>query len=106
MAQTVTLNGIVFNNVQRSVLKVNAGGVVKQSNIGSKTEDQYINGSTYYPIVDAVDIDWNGAVLPNASTTNGGEVTINTTGELLKLINDMQDEIYVLTAAVIALTQN
>ena len=56
-------------------------------------------------IVNAVDIDWNGAVLPNSNTSFGTSITINTTGELLNLIDSMQKEIYTLSAAVIALAQ-
>ena len=53
--------------------------------------------------VNAVDIDWNNAELPNSDASTGGLKTIQTSGELLKLIDDMQKEIYVLTAAVISL---
>ena len=53
--------------------------------------------------INTVDIDWNSAVLPNSDTSTGGSKTITNSGELLKLIDDMQKEIYVLTAAVIAL---
>ena len=35
-------------------------------------------------IVNAVDIDWNGAVLPNSNTTFGTSITINTTGEIIR----------------------
>ena len=86
MAEKIVLNEIVFNNVNRSLLKVNAGGLIKQINIGSKTEDQYINGSTYYPIVDAVDIDWNDAEVEDG-------VVIKTTGELLSWIKSKSSEI-------------
>lgn len=55
--------------------------------------------------VNAIDIDWNAAELPNANPSDGGKKTIYTSGELLKLIDDIQKEIYVLTAAVIALSE-
>lgn len=51
-----------------------------------------------------VQIDWNGAQLPNADPTTGGQYTITHTSSLLSLINEMQKEIYTLTAAVIALS--
>ena len=54
-------------------------------------------------IVNAIDIDWNGAVLPNGDIENGTSVTINTTGDLLKLIDKMNEQIYALSAAVIAI---
>ena len=45
--------------------------------------------------VPTTEIDWCGAQM------NGG--TINSSDDLLELINDIQNEIYTLTAAVIAL---
>ena len=54
-------------------------------------------------VINAVDIDWNGAVLPNGDIENGTSVTINTTGDLLKLIDKMNEQIYALSAAVIAI---
>ena len=56
-------------------------------------------------LFDAVQIDWNGAYLDSADIRNGGPLTINTTGDLMTLVNEMQKEIYVLSAAVIALSQ-
>ena len=53
--------------------------------------------------INAVDIDWNAAELPNSDTTTGGSLIIKNSGELLNLVDKMQQEIYVLTAAVIAL---
>jgi hypothetical protein len=95
---TAKIDGIQFNNISVS-------GIAKQD-IMSRSLNIWKNGSdNWYPGINAVDIDWNEAVLPHASTNNGGEVVINTTGELLDLIDKMQDEIYVLTAAVIALSQ-
>lgn len=58
------------------------------------------------PFINGVEIDWNGAVLPNSDLSTGSSVTINTTGELLSLIDQMQQEIYTLAAAVIAIGQN
>ena len=56
--------------------------------------------------VNAVEIDWNGAVLEGADLENNTNLTLNTSGDLLKLIEDIQKEIYVLSAAVIALGSN
>ena len=83
---------------------------------GTKHEDTIIQ-STYnssaatpssanFPLVNAVDIDWNGAVLKGADLENNANLTLNTSGDLLKLIEDIQKEIYVLSAAVIALGSN
>ena len=49
-------------------------------------------------------IDWNGAQLPNAHPATGSTYNITSTGELFDLLNEMQKEIYTLTAAVIALS--
>ena len=53
------------------------------------------DGDPITTILNAVEIDWNGAVLSNAD--------IATTSDLLELVNEMQKEIYVLGAAVISL---
>ena len=63
------------------------------------------SGDTAAKLFDAVQIDWNGAYLDSADIQNGGPLTINTTGDLMTLVNEMQKEIYVLSAAVIALSQ-
>ena len=47
--------------------------------------------------INATDIDWNTAELPNSNITTGGLKTITNSGELLKLIDDIQKEIYILT---------
>jgi hypothetical protein len=90
-------NGISFNDVKFhqglavGAIPLEIGGV---SSPGLDGGDGIIN---------VVDIDWNGAVLPNANITSGGSVTIKTAGQLLNLINEMQKEIYTLAAAVIAI---
>jgi len=56
--------------------------------------------------INTVEIDWNGAVLKGADLENNANLTLNTSGDLLKLIEDIQKEIYVLSAAVIALGSN
>ena len=47
--------------------------------------------------INAIDIDWNSAELQNSDTTTGGKLIIKNSGELLNLINKMQQEIYILT---------
>lgn len=61
------------------------------------------DGDPITTILNAVEIDWNGAVLSNADIANATSKTINTTSDLLELVNEMQKEIYVLGAAVISL---
>ena len=55
------------------------------------------------PMIVALDINWCGAQLGNSSN-NSGKETINTTEELLTLIDTMNTRLYNLTAAVIALS--
>lgn len=76
--------------------------VVKLAKVGHK---KTVEGF-YDKIINALEIDWNAAKLPDANPANGGQYgPINDTVQLLDLINTMQKEIYVLTAAVIALAQ-
>jgi hypothetical protein len=42
------------------------------------------NGGKLPTIVNAVEIDWNGAVLPNSNTSFGTSITINTTSEIFR----------------------
>lgn len=70
MATSYTYNGITFSNIT----------------VGSSLEDKYGNGNNgdfslasitcVQPFVNAVEIDWNGAVV-------GENKTLNTTGEVL-----------------------
>ena len=55
--------------------------------------------------VNAVDIDWNNAVIPYGNLETGQSVTVNSTGELLSLISKMQQEIFILSAAVASLSE-
>jgi hypothetical protein len=63
-----------------------------------------VNAGLAPNIINAIQIDWCSAQLPNANPTTGGTYTISNSGQLLDLINEMQKEIYTLTAAVIALS--
>ena len=91
-----SINGIKFSYNEDSALEL--------GKISSAQTDADLN--RFRKVINALEIDWNGAVLPNANPANGGATSaINDTSELLALINTMQKEIYVLTAAVIALAQ-
>lgn len=94
-------NNIQFTIEQPGYTKIDneaqGGGRVS---IDSATK---LNAGSINKIINAVAIDWNKAQLPNSSNI-GGNLEIQTTGQLLSLINDMQKEIYTLTAAVIALS--
>ena len=96
-----TSNGIQFTNLNSSPSpKFSIGGKI----FSGQNDFEYANEDGIKPVVNAVEIDWNGGVLPNGDIENGSSVTINTTGDLLSLINKMQEEIYVLSAAVVALS--
>lgn len=95
MAKSVTQNGITFNNYNNSEYLPLSRTVRLGTNEGLDEDN--------FGIVNAVDIAWNGAVLPKGDIANGSSKTINTTGDLLKLIDTMNEQIYALAAAVIAI---
>ena len=90
----MTQNVITFNNVKTGGVATDQWPFILTNQQGPDEDGGVIN---------AVDIDWNGAVLPNGDIENGTSVTINTTGDLLKLIDKMNEQIYALSAAVIAI---
>lgn len=92
---TYTDSGIQFTNVKQAGLPIGNCPIYIPGFLGIDSDDG--------GIMNASNIDWNGAVLPDANISTAGSVTINTTGQLLNLINEMQKEIYVLSAAVIAI---
>ena len=99
MAKSITQNGITFSNYNNTdVTPVSL--TVRLGTTEGLDEDNF-------GIVNAADIAWNGAVLPSSNTT------INTTGQLLNLINSMSsqistlnEQVYALGAAVIAIGSN
>jgi hypothetical protein len=89
---------VTFNNVSNG-FKQNNKKFVKLQNVASSPEF-----NDFTKLVNTVEIDWNGATLDAADPASGGSYgPINDSAQLLELINTMQKEIYVLTAAVIAL---
>ena len=100
-ASKANLDGIQFNNIQK---------------IGYNSTTKYVLEDTPWytldkstpvkPAVNAVDIDWNEAVIPYGNLETGGSATVNSTGELLSLISRMQQEIFELSATVTALNNN
>ena len=98
------IDGTVFNKIltNNKLLTQDKGvGIDVNSDVWKA------NGSTtnWKGAVNAVDIDWNEAVIPYGNLETGQPVTVNSTGELLSLINKMQQEIFVLSAAVAALSE-
>lgn len=89
---TLSQNNITFNNVKSYTTLVNG-------NIGV-TNAQGVD-PVWGGVINAIDIDWNGAKLPNVSLSYlQNNNTINTSGDLLALINDMQGQINVLAELV------
>ena len=98
---SANLDGIQFNNIQRS------GYNSTTQYVRANTPWSTLNASTpLKPAVNAVDIDWNEAVIPYGNLETGDSVTVNSTGELLSLISRMQQEIFELSATVTALNNN
>lgn len=100
----MTIGTINFSTLNTSNNSLNVRAVSASKNhIISSANLQAEDGDPITTFLNAVEIDWNGAVLPNADIANATSKTINTTSDLLELVNEMQKEIYVLGAAVISL---
>ena len=100
-ASSAKLDGIQFNNIQKDGYNSVSRYVLKDtpwSTLNPKTPVK--------PAVNAVDIDWNAAVIPYGNLETGDSATVNSTGELLSLISRMQQEIFELSATVTALNNN
>ena len=100
-ASSAKLDGIQFNNIQKAGYNSVSRYVLEDtpwSTLNPKTPVK--------PAVNAVDIDWNAAVIPYGNLENGDSATVNSTGELLSLISRMQQEIFELSATVTALNNN
>lgn len=95
------LDGIQFNSIEKSGFNSTSKYVLKNT--------PWYTGNTstsIKPAVNAVDIDWNEAVIPYGNLETGESVTVSSTGELLSLISKMQQEIFELSATVTALNDN
>ena len=84
---SANLDGIQFNNIQRS------GHNSVKRYVPKNTPWYTLDTSTVTPAVNAVDIDWNAAVIPYGNLETGESTTVNSTGELLSLISRMQQEV-------------
>ena len=100
-ATSANLDGIQFNNIQRIGFNSTKRYVLKDT-----PWDTLDTRTSLKPAVNAVDIDWNAAVIPYGNLETGGSATVNSTGELLSLISRMQQEIFELSATVTALNNN
>ena len=78
-------SGIDFNNLSNSniawKIPVKSDGTYRLGS--SKNDLRYANEDGVMPIINAVEIDWNGAELGN---TYDGISRINTTGDLIKVL--------------------
>ena len=95
------LDGIQFNKIQKTGYNSVAKYVLKDAPWYTLDPNTSVK-----PAVNAVDIDWNAAVIPYGNLENGDSATVNSTGELLSLISRMQQEIFELSATVTALNNN
>ena len=100
-ATSANLDGIQFNNIQRIGFNSTKRYVLKDT-----PWDTLDTRTSLKPAVNAVDIDWNAAVIPYGNLETGESATVNSTGELLSLISKMQQEIFELSATVTALNDN
>lgn len=57
-----TINGIYFDNIPNKKAGVETDDKLTQVGV-SGTTAEYMLSDDFYPLVNAVDIDWNGAVL-------------------------------------------
>ena len=101
LISTAKLDGIQFNNIQSERINSATRYVLKDTPWSTLDPSTSIK-----PAVNAVDIDWNEAVIPYGNLETGGSATINSTGELLSIISKMEQEIFELSATVTALNNN
>lgn len=74
---TYNQNGITFNHLKRDGIEQGGWPFFLAGQIGPDEDGGVVN---------AVDIDWNSAILPNGNPEDASDLTINTTGELLRMI--------------------
>ena len=100
-------NSITFNNLDSNPSpKLTIPGKI----VNAQNDFEYANEDGIKPVVNAVEIDWNNANIADAITelnntdgqiTEGTPVeTINTTGDLLYTIANLQAQVTVLTNLV------
>lgn len=78
------LDGIQFNKIQKTGYNSVAKYVLKDAPWYTLDPSTPVK-----PAVNAVDIDWNAAVIPYGNLENGDSATVNSTGELLSLISQI-----------------
>ena len=83
MVTSYTFNEITFSNVSKGIGLPNKYGNRNNGDFTRENSNVYEDGIK--PFVNAIEIDWNGAGIANT--------TVNTTGELLKIINDLYGKV-------------
>ena len=107
MGLKLTQKGILFNNIIEPDTRGNS--MYTHSRYKDKTTGQDITRSSTEisnpanKFINAIDIDWNGAQLTKGDGSSSSTRTINTTGDLLDVINKQQEQIYVIASAMVAL---
>ena len=91
----ITQNGITFNNLSKIGTGSRFANVINTDIQSESDLKEYIDAGEEYRNIQSVLIDWNGAQLSYVSLPNilDNGNTINTTGQLLALINDLQEQI-------------
>jgi len=76
----ITINGVKYTNVPNKKAGTKFAASLTQSNIGaSQAVQDYVNSSYFYPLVNAIDINWNGVEVDENSY-------INSTSDLITYI--------------------
>lgn len=96
-------SNITFNNVSKIGTYLSSVPISKKNNY-TFNEDESEILSINSKVFNAVDIDWNNAALnaakPSEPTEGFPNGTVNTTGELLKNIANLQAQVDLLTTLV------
>lgn len=90
----ILIEGIKYTNIENAL----SGGIttIGASKIGNAANkaNRLEEGDIPAKVVNAIEIDWNGAKLDNVElSVLDNKNTVNTTGQLLALINDLQEQI-------------
>ena len=80
---TITQDAIQFSNINADTIYKRGGKYSHGSNADGNKFDTTLSGNEITKSLNAVEIDWNGAVLPNSSTTFGSQTT-NRIGEIIR----------------------
>jgi len=83
----ITINGVKYTNVPNKKAGTKFAASLTQSNIGaSQAVQDYVNSAYFYPLVNAIDINWNGVEVDENSY-------INTTSDLISYIASKESNV-------------